>query len=177
MAHPELQWISDISAFWWFRRVISLSACLRILLIMRVVSLFALLYLSFPFHRSISISLHIWFHVYISFTTFVLCVADPSWSLTSGFLLVISCHAIIPDLSITCFLLTHVYHLTSSVLSSDHLTCYYLARPSCYIMTYPDLLSISCRVWLLADIIILSCYLLTPSMILRILMIITITGM
>ena len=49
------------------------------------------------------------------------------------------------DLLVSCYLLTHVYHLdnhvyhlTSSVLSHDHLACHYLARPSCYVMTYPD---------------------------------------
>ena len=52
--------------------------------------------------------------------------------------------ATILDLSVACSLSTHVYHLTSSMLSPDHLTCHYLARPSCYVMTYPDLLSIHC---------------------------------
>ena len=36
----------------------------------------------------------------------------------------------------SCFLLTHVYHLTSTVLSPDY--CHYLARPLCGTMTYPD---------------------------------------
>ena len=69
------------------------------------------------------------------------------------------------DLSVSCFLLTHVYYLTSSVFSPDHLTCHYLAKPVCYVMTYPDyylsLIMFSC----LLNIIILSCYHLTPSMI------------
>jgi len=42
------------------------------------------------------------------------------------------------DLSVKCFLLTHVYHLTFSVLSPDHLICYSLARPYWYDLTYPD---------------------------------------
>ena len=40
------------------------------------------------------------------------------------------------DLSVVCSLLTHVYHLTSSVLSSDLLTCYFLARPTCYVWLF-----------------------------------------
>ena len=43
------------------------------------------------------------------------------------------------DLSITCYLLTHVYHLTSRVLSPDHLTCS-LARPYWYDQTIINLL-------------------------------------
>ena len=76
------------------------------------------------------------------------CLADPSWSLNSGFLLCyhLPCHYFRPVSS--CFHLTHVYHLISDVLSSDHLTCYYLARPLLY-YDLPGLLSISCHVWLL----------------------------
>jgi len=45
--------------------------------------------------------------------------------------------AITLDLLVICLLLTHVYHLTSSVLSPDHLACHYLARPLllCYDFT------------------------------------------
>jgi len=46
--------------------------------------------------------------------------------------------AITLDLLVTCYHLTHVYHLTSSVLSPDYLACHYLARPLCCTMTYPD---------------------------------------
>jgi len=42
------------------------------------------------------------------------------------------------DLSVACFLLTHVYHLISCMLSPNHLACYYLTIPTCYVMTYPD---------------------------------------
>jgi len=127
-----------------------------------------------------------------------------------GFCYVNTCHAITSDLSVACFYLTHVYHL-ATVLSPDHLTCYYLARTlvmtwlvfdyyQSLAMTYPDyyqsltmtchqtiinllpwlatrLLSISCHdlpltkyqsldmIGCLLNIIILSCYHLTPSMI------------
>jgi len=61
------------------------------------------------------------------------------------------------DLLVACFLLTHVYHLTSSVLSHDHLACYYLTRLLCGTLTYPDydqLLDITCH---LIIINLLSC--------------------
>ena len=74
---------------------------------------------------------------HISFTVFILCVADPSWSLYSWFLLCSRLPCYFFRLVSTCFLLTHVYHLTI-VLSTDHLTCHYLARPLCCTMTYPD---------------------------------------
>ena len=53
---------------------------------------------------------------------------------TLSYFHVTTCHYLDP--SVSCFLLTHVYHLTSSMLSPDHLTCHYLARPFCYTMTY-----------------------------------------
>ena len=82
----RVPWISDLSAFRWFRRV---------------VSLFALLYLSFRFVGTISISLLISIFIYcpaiacsmvaspctcamlmICLLPYrILCVADPSWSL------------------------------------------------------------------------------------------------
>ena len=125
MASPELQWISDLSAFWWFRRV---------------VSLFALLYLSFPFRRNdkyLASCFHILYSIYLLLLSYY------AWQTLRGrcilgFWYVITCSTIISDLSVTCFLLTHVYHLTSIVLSSDLLTCYYLARPFSYAMTCPD---------------------------------------
>jgi len=50
--------------------------------------------------------------------------------------------AITLDLLVICYLLTHVYHLTSSMLSPDHLTCHYLARPFCYTMTYLTIINL-----------------------------------
>ena len=82
------------------------------------------------------------------------CLADPSWSLILGYFYVTTCHVITSDLSVTCFYISHVYHLMSDMSSPDYLTCHYLARPFCYAMT--------CH---LLNIIILSCYHLTPSMI------------
>ena len=41
------------------------------------------------------------------------------------------------DLLVMCYHLTYVYHLTSSVLSPDHLACS-MARPYWYDLTYPD---------------------------------------
>ena len=76
------------------------------------------------------------FVVVVSFTAFMICVADPSWSLYSWFPICVAdpswslyswflicyhlpCYYFRPV--ITCYLLTHVYHLVT-VLSPDHLT-------------------------------------------------------
>jgi len=126
MAHPELQWISDLSALWWLRRVISLSACLRILLTMRVVSLFSCI----PFRRD---DKYFFSCFHILYSICLLLFLHHAWQTLRGrcilgFWYVNPYHAITFDLSVTCFLLTHVYHLVT-VLSPDHLTCHYLARP------------------------------------------------
>ena len=65
-----------------------------------------------------------------------------------GYFYVTTCHVITSDLSVSCFHLTHVYHLASSVLSPDHHACYYLARPFllCHDLTW--LLSILWYAWL-----------------------------
>jgi len=97
-------------------------------------------------------------------TCFIPCVADPSWSLTSRFLLCYHCHVIASDISVACLLLTHVYHPISCMLSPDHLACYHLIRP-CYIMTYPDYYQPFDMLDCLLNIITLSCYHFTPSMI------------
>ena len=126
MARPELQWISDLSTFWWFRRV---------------VSLFFRLYLSFPFRR-VDKYFASYCHVFYSMSICLLLLLYHAWPTLRGrwilsFCYVNSCHAITSDLSVACFYLTHVYHL-ATVLSPDYLTCYYLTRPSCYVMTYLD---------------------------------------
>ena len=106
----------------------------------------ALLYLSFPFHRSISISLHVFIYfipyVFYCFHTmrgrpFVVVVFLVSAMLNL-------CHAITLDLSITC---------------------YYLTRPLCCTMTYPDYYPSLVMFYCLLYITTLSCYLLKPSMI------------
>ena len=68
-------------------------------------------------------------------------------------------------LSVSCFYLTHVYHLTSTVLSSDHLACYPLVIPSCYTMTCPDQYQSLDLIGYLLNIITLSCYHFITSMI------------
>ena len=88
------------------------------------------------------------------------CVADPSRSLNSSLLLCLHLPYYNSDLSVTCFLLTHVYHLTSSVLSLD-----YLARPYCYVMADPAYYQSIVMFYCLLYITTLSCYLLKPSMI------------
>ena len=77
-------------------------------------------------------------HVMFLLLYWIPCVADPSRSSNSALSLCfhLSCHN--SELSVSCFLLTHVYHLTSNVLSLDHLACHYLAKPYCYNMTDPD---------------------------------------
>ena len=74
---------------------------------------------------------------HILYVTYLLLLSYYAWQTLRGrcildFWYVITCPAIISDLSVSCFLLTHVYHLTSSVLSLD-----YLARPYCYVMADP----------------------------------------
>jgi len=83
------------------------------------------------------------------------CVADPSRSLNSSLLLcfLLPCHN--SDLSVTRFLLTHVYHLT----------CHYFARPYCYVMTDPAYYQSIVMFYCLWYITTSSCYLLKPSMI------------
>ena len=75
----------------------------------------------------------------------------------------LSCHYFRPVsymlLCITCI------SLDIDVLSPDHHTCYYLARPSFHVMTYPDYYQSLVMFDCLLNIIILSCYHLTPSMI------------
>ena len=78
------------------------------------------------------------------------CVADPSRSLNSSLLLCLHLPYYNSDLSVTCFLLTHVYHLT----------CHNLARPYCYDMTYPDYCQSIVMFYYLWYITTLSCYLL-----------------
>jgi len=62
------------------------------------------------------------------------------------------------DLSVTCILLTHVYHLTSSVLLLDQLACHHLVRPDCYVMIDPAHSTFIVMFYCLLDITTLSCY-------------------
>jgi len=157
VAHPELPWILDLSAYWRFRRVVSLfsiwvSRFVGTISISLLISIFmyclAIAYGSFILYLC---------HAYdmltsLSYTMrgrpFV--VVGP-W-VTSMLLLVIA-----SDLLVVCFLLTHVYHLTTyhATFWQDPLVMSWLTRT----------ISISCYVWLLANITTLSCYLLKPSMI------------
>ena len=110
----------DLSVFWGFRRVVSLFS--RI-----------------PFRRDdkyFASCFHI--HILPCYCFFIVYHAWPTLRgrCILGFWYIITCPAIISNL--TCYLLTHVYHLISDVLSHDHLTCYSLARPYCYNLTYPD---------------------------------------
>jgi len=82
------------------------------------------------------------FHVFY-FMCYVFYCLYHAWPTLRGrwtldYCYVYTCPTTTSDLLVACFLLTHVYHLTSRVLSPDHLTYYYLARPSWYDLTYPD---------------------------------------
>ena len=81
------------------------------------------------------------------------CVADPSRSLSPKLFLCfhLPCHN--SDLSITCFLLTHVYHLT----------CHHLTRPYCYVMIDPAIYIFIVTFYCLLYITTLSCYLLNQA--------------
>jgi len=69
------------------------------------------------------------------------------------------------DLSVMCYHLTYVYHLPIDVLSSDDLACHYLARPFLLCHDLPDYYQSFDMLGCLLNIIILSCYHWTPSMI------------
>ena len=138
MAHPELPWILDLLAYWWFRRV---------------VSLFALLYLSFRFVGTISISLLISIFMYCPaiacimvassctcamlliclFLYRILCVADPSWSLDFESL---PCYhlPLLRPVSYM-FLFNICISLANWFVIIYYLACYYLARPFYYTIT------------------------------------------
>ena len=94
---------------------------------------------------------------HMPFTVFTPCVADPSWSLYSWFLI---CY------HLPCYYFRPVSYLLpfNTCISPDHLTCHYLARPLCCTMTYPDYYLSLIMSGCLLNITILSCYHFTPSM-------------
>jgi len=123
VAHPKLPWISDISVYWWLRRVFSLATLL--------------LYHSIDYDSILALVFMYCISCFISFIA--LCYAWPTlrgrwtcWTLDHCFYIT-TWHYFRPVSM--CYHLSYVYHL-ATVLSSNHLPCHYLARPFYYVMTY-----------------------------------------
>ena len=181
MAHPKLQWIPDISAFWWFGRVFSLSSCFTISLIWASIltryplasyfidyaSILTRYLLAFLFHwlcefsRSTALYYASVLAIVLAFPFYWLC--ECSHSLPPCF----------PNSLVMRVSPLHWVDLYLHYASLDIL----LFGKTPYDLTCHLTISISWHVLSPANIIILSCYLLTPSMIHLFLIIITIKGM
>ena len=97
VAHSKLPWISDVSVYWWLRRVFSLATLL--------------LYYFIDYANALALAPCILFHV----SCLLLCYTmrgRPFVVVVLWVTFMLPCHTITSDYLVTCFLLTHVYHLT-----------------------------------------------------------------